>query len=110
MAQIPNQPPNFAQMVENQLLNMKKRTSQIKGELQDGITEAIAENFKTFYQISQQLTAQIDQRDKQIVELEKKLEDVYNAHPELKIAEEAKNKAKKQTIVEAKKQMQKEMK
>ena len=89
MAQIPNQPPNFAQMVENQLLNMKKRTSQIKGELQDGITEAIAENFKTFYQISQQLTAQIDQRDKTIADIQSKLDKCYNAHPELKIAEEA---------------------
>lgn len=92
---MPNQPPNFSQMVEQQLLQMKKRTSQIKGELQDGITDVISDNFKSFYQIAQQLTGQIDQRDKTITEIEKKLEKCYNAHPELKIAEEAE--AKKAT-------------
>ena len=107
---MPNQPPNFSQMVEQQLLQMKKRTSQIKGELNDGITETIADNFKSFYQIAQQLTGQIDQRDKQIVELEKDLEAVYNAHPELKIAAEAKKKTKNETIIESTKKMQKEMK
>lgn len=92
---MPNQPPNFSQMVEQQLLQMKKRTSQIKGELQDGITDVISDNFKSFYQIAQQLTGQIEQRDKTIAEIEKKLEKCYNAHPELKISEEAE--AKKAT-------------
>ena len=83
--------PNFSQMVEQNLLSMKKRTSQIKGELMDGLTEAIAKNFEQTFQLSQQLVAQIDQRDNKITELEKKLEEVYSAHPELKITQEAKN-------------------
>ena len=92
-----NQKPNFQQMVEQQLLQMKKRTSQLKGELNDGLTDIISDNFKSFYQIGQQLTAQIDQRDKTIVVMQKTIDDYESAHPELKIAREKKAKIPAQT-------------
>ncbi len=79
------QPPNFSQIVEQNLLNMKKRTSQVKGEYNDNLTEVIADNFKSFYQISQQLIAQMTQKDKEIGDLKKTLEKYESAHPELKI-------------------------
>jgi len=87
--------PNFAQISETQIMNMKKRTSQIKGELLDGLTDIISKNFEQTFQFTQQLCSQIDQRDKKIVEVEAKLEKCYNAHPELKITEEAEKKKTK---------------
>ena len=87
-------PPNFGQIVEQNLINMKKRTSQIKGEYNDNLTEVIADNFKNFYQISQQLIAQMGQKDKQIADLTKNLEAYEQAHPELKIKLEGTKKAK----------------
>ena len=89
--------PNFGKMVEQQLIQMKKRTSQLKGELSDGLTETIADNFKNFYQISQQLVAQIDQKDKIIVSMQKTIDEYESAHPELKIAREKKSKIPPQT-------------
>ena len=90
---MPNpQAPNFSQILEQNLMSMKKRTSQIKGELNDGLTETISKNFEQFYQLGQQLTGQIDAKDKEIESLKKELEDVYNAHPELKVAKEKKSK------------------
>lgn len=88
----PGGPPNWNQIIENNILNMKKRTSQIKGEMTDGLTEVIAKNFEQFYQIGQQLAGQIEQKDKEIVSLKKDLEEVYTAHPELKITKEAQKK------------------
>lgn len=85
-----NNPPNFAQILEQNLMSMKKRTSQIKGELNDGLTDVISKNFEQMFQIGQQLTGQIDHKDKEIESLKKELEDVYSAHPELKIAKEKK--------------------
>ncbi len=85
--------PNWNQLVNDQLINLKKRTSQIKGETMDNLTEVIAENFKAFSQIAQQLVAQIDQRDKTIVVQNKTIEDYERAHPELKI-----NLQKKETV------------
>ena len=82
---IAQQPPDFGKIVEQQVMNMKKRTSQIKGELTDGLTEINAKNFEQFYQIATQLVAQITMRDKQIEELNKTLEKYESAHPELKI-------------------------
>ena len=87
-----NNPPNFAQILEQNLMSMKKRTSQIKGELNDGLTDVISKNFEQMFQIGQQLTGQIDHKDKEIESLKKELEDVYSAHPELKIAKEKKSK------------------
>ncbi len=72
-------------MLEQNLLSMKKRTSQIKGEYNDNLTEVIAKNFEQFYQMGAQLVAQIDLKDKEIVELKKTLEKYESAHPELKI-------------------------
>ena len=94
MSTKPNEKPNWNELVNNQLLNMKKRTAQVKGEAMDGLTEIIADDFKGFSQIAQQLVGQIDQKDKKIADLEKKLEDVYNAHPELKIKAESKETVK----------------
>ena len=75
-------------MVSDQLLQMKKRTSQLKGELNDGLTDIISDNFRSFFQISQQLTAQIDNRDKTIEAMQKTIDEYESAHPELKIARE----------------------
>ena len=72
-------------MLEQNLLNMKKRTSQIKGEFTDNLTDAISKNFEQFYQIGSQLVAQIDQKDKEIITLKGTLEKYESAHPELKI-------------------------
>ena len=83
--------PNFSQMVEQNLLTMKKRTSQIKGEYNDNLTEIIAKNFEQFYQLASQLVAQIDLRDKKLVEVEKSLADIYQGHPEIKIAMDKSN-------------------
>ncbi len=95
--QIPPGPPNWSQLVEQNLLRMKKQTSQQKGETMDTLTEMIAENFKQFYQIGQQLTAQIDQRDKTILAMQKTIDEYESAHPELKIAREKKAKIPAQT-------------
>ena len=95
--QTPPAPPNWSQLVEQNLLRMKKTTSQMKGETMDNLTELIAENFKQFYQIGQQLTAQIDQRDKTIVAMQKTIDEYESAHPELKIAREKKSKIPAQT-------------
>ena len=92
--QNPNEKPDFGKILETNLVNMKKRTSQIKGELNDGLTDVISENFKSFFNIGQQLVAQIGQRDQKFELLSKELEVVYNAHPELKVAKEAEAKKK----------------
>ena len=73
---------------------MKKRTSQIKGEFTDNLTEAISKNFEQFYQIGTQLVAQIDMKDKEIAELKETLNKYETAHPELKIKIEDTKKAK----------------
>ena len=89
--------PNWNELVNNQLLNMKKRTAQIKGEATDTLTEVIAENFKAFSQIGQQLSSQIDQREKTIEVMQKTIDEYESAHPELKIAREKKSKIPPQT-------------
>ena len=86
-------PPNWNQLVNDQLINLKKRTAQIKGETMDTLTEVIAEDFKAFSQIAQQLAAQIEQRDKTIEAQGKELEGIYQGHPEIKIAN-----TKKETV------------
>ena len=91
--------PNWNELVNNQLLNMKKRTAQVKGEAMDGLTEIIADDFKGFSQIAQQLVGQIDQRDKTIVAMQKTIDNYESAHPELKIAQE---KAKKEVPTKTK--------
>ena len=97
MSNVKPKEPNWNELVNNQLINLKKRTSQIKGETMDNLTEIIAEDFKAFSQIAQQLVAQIDQRDKTIVVQNKTIEDYESAHPELKIAREKKAKIPPQT-------------
>ena len=97
MSNLKPKEPNWNELVNNQLINLKKRTSQIKGETMDNLTEIIAEDFKAFSQIAQQLVAQIDQRDKTIVVQNKTIEDYESAHPELKIAREKKAKIPPQT-------------
>jgi len=87
MSNIP-QKPDFNKLVTDNLTNMKRRTSQIKGETMDNLTDVISDNFKQFFQIAQQLIGQMEQKDKQIGDLQKKLETYESAHPELKIAQE----------------------
>ncbi len=65
----------------------------------DGLTEINTKNFEQFFQIGQQLVGQMDQKDKQIENLEKKLGEYESAHPELKIATE---KAKKEATPKTK--------
>lgn len=92
-----NEKPNYPKLLQDNLLQMKKMTSQIKGEHNDALTEAIAKNFENFNSMGISLTNEIAQREGKIVELEKELDDVYTAHPELKIAKEKKDKIPAQT-------------
>jgi len=83
--------PDFNKIVTDNIINMKKRTSQIKGEFTDNLTDIISENFKNFFQLAQQLVAQIEMREKNLTDIRATLDKYEQAHPELKIALEAKD-------------------
>ena len=75
--------PNWNQMIEQNLIDVKMRTSMIKGEMTDSLTEMISENLKQFLQIDQQLTQRIEEKDKEIADLKKQLEEKKLIFPQI---------------------------
>ena len=75
--------PNWNQMIEQNLIDVKMRTSMIKGEMTDSLTEMISENLKQFLQIDQQLTQRIEEKDKEIEDLKKQLEEKKLIFPQI---------------------------
>jgi len=98
------QPQMMAQMnpqqFGQQMGAIKRRISQTAGETQQMTGDVMSQSLDQIMQMNQQIFAQLTAKDSQIAEIQSKLDKCYNAHPELKISEEA---AAKEAIAKAKK-------
>ena len=96
MAQNPEvTPQSFSQMMGQ----LKRRIAQVGGETQQMTADTMSQTMEQIMQQVNSVFQQKAQTDKLLQETQKKLDDVYNAHPEIKIAEEvaAKEEAAKRT-------------
>ncbi len=85
-------PQTFAQSMGQ----LKRRIAQVQGETQQMSADTMTDTLNQVMQMVNQLFSQVTQKDRTIQEIQGKLDKCYNAHPELKIAEEADEKTKSQ--------------
>ncbi len=71
---------------------LKRKCAQTQGESNQLITDAVSQTLESIMGITTQIFNQMAAKDRRITELKAELEDVYNAHPELKITKEKKSK------------------
>ena len=67
---------------------LKRRIAQVQGETQQMSADTMTETLNQVMQMVNQLFTQASQKDRSLQEIQGKLEKCYNAHPELKIAED----------------------
>lgn len=71
---------------------LKRRIAQVQGETQQMSADTMTDTLNQIMQMVNQLFTQGTQKDKLLQEIQSKLDKCYNAHPELKIAEEQESK------------------
>ncbi len=81
-------PQSFSQSMGQ----LKRRIAQVQGETQQMSADTMTDTLNQIMQMVNQLFAQSSQKDRLLQETQSKLDKCYNAHPELKIAEEQKAK------------------
>ncbi len=78
---------------------LKRRIAQVQGETQQMAADTMSQTMEQIMQQVNSVFQQKAQTDRLLAETQKKLDNVYQAHPEIKIAEEsaAKEEAAKKT-------------
>ena len=94
------QPEITPQTFSQSMGQLKRRIAQVQGETQQMSADTMTDTLNQIMQMVNQLFTQGTQKDKLLQETQSKLDKCYNAHPELKIAEEQKA---KENIEKAKK-------
>ena len=90
---IPQQQQDITlQAFQGNMGQLKRRLAQTQGEANQLNADAMSSTLDSIMGISTQLFNQMVAKDRRITELKKELEEVYNAHPELKVAKEKKSK------------------
>ena len=90
---IPQQQQDITlQAFQQNMGQLKRRLAQTQGEANQLNADAMSSTLESIMGISTQLFNQMAAKDRRITELKKELEEVYNAHPELKVAKEKKSK------------------
>ena len=89
----------FGQFQQN-MAGLKRRMAQTQGEAQQILSDVQSQTMEQVFQMVQGLFNSMAQKDQEIIKLKENIEKCYNAHPELKIAEEitAKEIAAKKTL------------
>ena len=86
------QPEMTPQVFSQTMGQLKRRIAQVQGETQQMSADTMTDTLNQIMQMVNQLFQQGTQKDKAIQVIQSKLDKCYNAHPELKIAEEQKAK------------------
>ncbi len=82
-------PQSFSQSMGQ----LKRRIAQVQGETQQMNADTMTDTLNQIMQMVNQLFTQSSQKDKSLQEIQSKLDKCYNAHPELKVAQEQSEKA-----------------
>lgn len=82
-------PQSFSQSMGQ----LKRRIAQVQGETQQMNADTMTDTLNQIMQMVNQLFTQSSQKDRALQEIQSKLDKCYNAHPELKVAEEQAAKA-----------------
>ena len=77
---------------------IKRRISQTAGETQQMTADVMSQSLEQIMQMCNNIFNQISAKNLEINKLTEKLDKCYNAHPELKITEEAEAKAAKEKL------------
>ncbi len=77
-------PQSFSQSMGQ----LKRRIAQVQGETQQMSADTMTDTLNQVMTMVNQIFTQSSQKDRTIQEIQSKLDKCYNAHPELKIAEE----------------------
>ena len=83
-------PPLDPKSVQDILIELRKQVSRVDGEVTTMKTDAMSGVFNSFSQILKQLFSQKAQAEAELSRLQKTLDDIYQGHPEIKIAMEKK--------------------
>lgn len=77
------------QIFQQQMAQLKRRIAQVQGETQQMNADTMTDTLNQIMQMVNQLFTAGAAKDRNLSETLLKLEKCYNAHPELKISEEA---------------------
>ena len=81
------------QVFSQSMGQLKRRIAQVQGETQQMNADTMTDTLNQIMQMVNQLFTQSTQKDRTLQELQSKLDKCYNAHPELKVADEQAAKA-----------------
>lgn len=81
------------QVFSQNMGQLKRRIAQVQGETQQMNADTMTETLNQVMQMVNSVFQQGMQKDRLLKEVQDKLDKAYNAHPELKVTEEAETKA-----------------